>query len=145
VTDANNNMGFAVGAMFIRETFHREAKPLAQEMIEEIRSAFQRNLWKLKWMDEETRKLAREKAAAITDMIGYPDFILIPDQLDAKYSKLEINETDYFGNNIRVSQFSLLQNLEKLSQAVNRTKWGKPYGLGPFLLPFRLGVSESAW
>lgn len=124
VTDANNNMGFAVGAMFIRATFHIESKPLAQDMIEQIRIAFQRNLWNLQWMDEETRNLAREKAGAITDMIGFPDFILMPDQLDAKYSKLEINETDYFGNNIRVYQFSLVQNLEKLTQPVNRTKWG---------------------
>ena len=110
--------------MFIRSAFHPEAKPLAQEMIEQIRIAFQDNLWNLKWMDNETRGLAKEKAAAITDMIGYPDFILKPDQLDQKYTNLEINETDYFGNNVRVSQFSLLKNLEKLSEPVNRTKWG---------------------
>jgi endothelin-converting enzyme len=124
VTEANNNMGFAVGAMFIREAFHSGAKPLAQAMIEEIRTAFQDNLWNLKWMDNETRTLAGEKAAAITDMIGYPEFILKPDQLDKKYNTLEISENDYFGNNIRVSQFSLTKNLEKLNEPVNKTKWG---------------------
>jgi len=110
--------------MFIRSAFHNKAKPLAQEMIENIRVAFQENLWNLKWMDNETRALAKEKASAITDMIGYPDFILKPDQLDLKYTNLDIKEADYFGNNVRVSQFSLLKNLEKLAEPVNRTKWG---------------------
>jgi endothelin-converting enzyme len=124
VSDTNNNLGFAVGAMFIRKAFHSEAKPLAQEMIEEIRKAFNENLWNLKWMDNSTRALAKDKAAAITDMIGYPEFILTPEELDKKYTNLELNETDYFGNNIRVSQFSLLKNLEKLSERVNKTRWG---------------------
>ena len=67
-------------------------------MIEDIRSAFQDNLKDLEWMDDETRDLAKEKAAATTDMIGYPDFILDPVQLDKKYKKLDINESEYFGN-----------------------------------------------
>ncbi|OXA61237.1 endothelin-converting enzyme homolog isoform X2 [Folsomia candida] len=124
VSDTNNNMGFAVGSMFVREAFHSNAKPLAQEMIEQIRIAFQDNLRNLAWMDDETRQLAKEKAAAITDMIGFPEFILNQDQLDKKYDNLTINQTDYFGNNIRVSKFSLLKNLEKLDEPVNRTKWG---------------------
>ncbi|ODM96996.1 Endothelin-converting enzyme 1 [Orchesella cincta] len=124
VSDTNNNLGFAVGAMFIREAFHPEAKPMAQHMIEKIRSAFQDNLVNLPWMDDETRQLAKDKAAAITDMIGYPDFILNKDQLDKKYEGLEISETDYFGNNVRVSKFSLKKNLEKLDEPVNKTKWG---------------------
>lgn len=57
-------------------------------------------------------------------MIGFPEFILNQDQLDKKYDNLTINQTDYFGNNIRVSKFSLLKNLEKLDEPVNRTKWG---------------------
>jgi membrane metallo-endopeptidase-like protein 1 len=124
VSDANNNLGFAVGSMFVREAFHADAKPLAQNMIEEIRTAFQHNLKNLVWMDNETRMLAKEKAASITDMIGFPDFILQPDQLDKKYSNLEINDTDYFGNNVRVSQYSLRKNIEKIDEPVNKTKWG---------------------
>lgn len=124
VSDANNNLGFAVGSMFIREAFQSSSQPLAQEMIEQIRIAFQDNLKNLGWMDDETRQLAKEKAAAITDMIGFPEFILKPDQLDKKYDNLIINETDYFGNNIRVSKFSLIKNLEKIDEPVNRTKWG---------------------
>lgn len=62
--------GFAVGAMFVREVFHGEAKTQGEIMIDNIRSAFKRNLMNLDWMDAETREAAETKADAITDMIG---------------------------------------------------------------------------
>jgi neprilysin len=62
--------GFAVGAMFVREVFHGEAKTQGEIMIDNIRAAFKRNLHALDWMDAETRAAADTKADAITDMIG---------------------------------------------------------------------------
>ncbi|GIY38903.1 endothelin-converting enzyme homolog [Caerostris darwini] len=85
VSDTNEVIGFALGAMFVREVFHGESKPMAETMINEIRDAFKENLPLLKWMDPETRKLAKEKADSITDMIGFPEFILNPKKLDEKY------------------------------------------------------------
>lgn len=101
VADTNNVIGFAIGAMFVREVFHGEAKPQAEQMINEVRTAFQKNLRKLDWMDEETRLLADDKADAISDMIGFPDYILNPAQLDEKYKELDIDPGKYFENNIR--------------------------------------------
>ena len=43
----------------------------AQQMISEIKAAFQENLYKLPWMDQETLHAANIKANAITDMIGW--------------------------------------------------------------------------
>ena len=110
--------------MFIREAFHSSSKPKAQGMIDEIRTAFQDNFWNLRWMDNETRDLAGDKAATITDLIGYPEFILNSDELAKKYDGLVVDENDYFGNNVRVSQYSLKKNLEKFGKEVNKTKWG---------------------
>lgn len=124
VTDTNNVLGFAVGAMFVREVFHGEAKPLAEEMINEVRLAFKSNLPNLNWMDHETRKLADEKADAISDMIGFPDYILNPAELDEKYRDLEIDPKQYFQNNVKVFMYNLRTNLERLDEPVNRTKWG---------------------
>lgn len=42
----------------------------AEEMINEIRTAFKDNFKNLKWMDRETLIEAEKKADAITDMIG---------------------------------------------------------------------------
>ncbi|XP_015588301.1 endothelin-converting enzyme homolog isoform X2 [Cephus cinctus] len=123
VTDANNVMGFAIGAMFVREVFHGKSKPMAEEMINEIRKAFTRNLKNLTWMDAETRESAEAKANAITDMIGFPNFILNATELDERYEDLLISKDEYFLNNIRVNQYTLRRNLEKLDQVANKTTW----------------------
>lgn len=124
VSDTNNAIGFAVGVMFVREAFNGKSKPDAEEMINEVRNAFKTNLKSLSWMDDETRKLAEEKANAITDMIGFPDFILSPQELDKKYNELDIKNDTYFDNNIAINQYNLRKNLEKLDQPVNKTRWG---------------------
>ncbi|XP_063986007.1 endothelin-converting enzyme homolog [Diachasmimorpha longicaudata] len=123
VSDTNNVMGFAIGAMFVRDVFHGKSKPKAEEMINEIRAAFVKNLRNLDWMDEETRRAAEEKANAITDMIGFPNFILNSNELDERYKDLQIRQNEYFLNNIRVNKYSLKKNLEKLDRPVNKTTW----------------------
>lgn len=119
VSDANNVLGFAIGAMFVREVFHGDSKPQAEEMIDEIRTAFKQNLRQLNWMDAETRTLAEEKADAISDMIGFPDYILDPAQLDEKYKELEIDAKQYFENNLKLNTYNLKKNLERLDQPVS--------------------------
>ncbi|XP_049881763.1 endothelin-converting enzyme homolog isoform X2 [Pectinophora gossypiella] len=124
VTDTNNAIGFAVGAMFVREVFHGEAKTQGEIMIDNIRNAFKRNLRNLDWMDEETRGAAEIKADAITDMIGFPDYILDKSELDKQYEELEVKPNEYFENNINFNKYSLRNDLKKLDQPVNKTKWG---------------------
>ena len=45
-------------------------------MIGNIRSAFNDLLEEITWMDDATKNVAREKAAAITEKIGYPEYIM---------------------------------------------------------------------
>jgi neprilysin len=109
--------------MFVREVFHGESKPQAEEMINEIRAAFKENFVHLDWMDDETRKVANEKADAISDMIGFPDYILDPVQLDEKFKDLIISSNQYFENNLRLNIYNLKKNLERIDQKVNKTRW----------------------
>lgn len=124
VSDTNNAIGFAIGAMFVREVFNGNAKPQAEEMINRVRFAFKENLGNLDWMDAETRILANEKADAISDMIGFPDYILNPPLLDERYKELDVDSSNYFDNNVKLNIYTLKRNLEKLGQPVNKTKWG---------------------
>ncbi|XP_076306637.1 M13 family metallopeptidase neprilysin 3 isoform X2 [Tachypleus tridentatus] len=123
VGDTNNVIGFALGAMFVREVFRGESKTMAENMINEVKKAFKDNMPLLDWMDAETRQLAKDKADAITDMIGFPDFIMNPEKLDEKYKGLTFTEDEYFENNIRVSKFSLLRNMKRLDKLANKTEW----------------------
>ncbi|XP_032581310.1 neprilysin-3 isoform X1 [Drosophila sechellia] len=124
VSDTNNVVGFAVGAIFVRQAFHGESKPAAEQMIGEIREAFKMNLQNLTWVDKQTREKAIEKANQISDMIGFPDYILDPVELDKKYAELNITPNAYFENNIQVAIYNLKSNLKRLDQPVNKTNWG---------------------
>ncbi|XKL60829.1 hypothetical protein PGB90_007886 [Kerria lacca] len=121
ITDTNNVLGFAIGALYVREAFHGNSKPIARKMINNIRDAFKENFEKLKWMDKYTLPLAKKKADSIVDMIGFPDYILNPNELNEKYVGLEIKDNEYFLNNIRINQFRIKENLMKLDQPVNKS------------------------
>uniref|UniRef100_A0A672MFI4 Endothelin-converting enzyme 1 n=1 Tax=Sinocyclocheilus grahami TaxID=75366 RepID=A0A672MFI4_SINGR len=76
IGNADDTLGFALGALFVKATFDKQSKEIAEGMIDEIRTAFKDALDDLNWMDEQTRQAAKDKADAIYDMIGFPDFIL---------------------------------------------------------------------
>lgn len=67
VSDTNGVMGFALAAMFVRNTFKGASRQAAEEMIDQIRTAFTENLPLLQWMDPETREKAIEKVTLLTD------------------------------------------------------------------------------
>lgn len=57
----------------------------AVQMIEEVKSAFIDTLPQNQWMDNLTRERAREKAEAVVDRVGHPEWIEDPDLLDNYY------------------------------------------------------------
>nr|XP_053649769.1 endothelin-converting enzyme homolog [Cherax quadricarinatus] len=116
-------LGPAVGAMYIREAFHTESKEMAEEMIKRVRKTFKENLESVHWMDKKTLKAAIDKASSISEMIGFPDYILSPVELDAKFADLKVKENEFFQNNVRVNNFNVQENLARLFKPVNKTRW----------------------
>lgn len=94
----NKKMGMAVGALFIRDNFDPRSKETAIEMIHNIRQAFNELLGYNEWMDNETRKVAMEKANAINERIGYPDLLTNPIQLSKEYSFVSLLNLSMFPN-----------------------------------------------
>ncbi|GFY69362.1 endothelin-converting enzyme homolog [Trichonephila inaurata madagascariensis] len=92
-------------------------------MIQGIKESFKDNLPSLKWMDPETRKLAAEKVDSMIDTVGYPEFILYPDQVDEHYEGIVFNETDYFQNLMNLAHYERVKNMKKLDIPTNRTEW----------------------
>ncbi|KAG8142234.1 putative Endothelin converting enzyme 1 protein [Naja naja] len=104
IVDTDNSLGFVLGAMFVRANFAEDSRAIAEEMILEIKMALEESLDSLGWMDEETRRSAREKADAIYDMIGYPKFILDPKELDKVFHDYDPVPDLYYEN---VMQWSM--------------------------------------
>lgn len=123
ISDTNQVMGYAMGSLFVKRVFKGESKVRVEQMINSIREAFQENMDSLDWMDDRTRELAREKAEHIKEMIGFPEFILHSEKLDQKYHGLELDEGNYFENNIKVNVLSLRENMEKINRPSNKTEW----------------------
>lgn len=57
-------------------------------MIHSIREAFNELLEENDWMDDETRAVAKDKANAMNERIGYPDILTNATELDKEYSNV---------------------------------------------------------
>ncbi|XP_072385133.1 neprilysin-1-like [Diabrotica undecimpunctata] len=119
----NKKMGMAVGALYIRENFDHLSKETALEMIHTIREAFNELLAENHWMDDETRTVAKEKADAINERIGYPKLITNKETLCKEYDQLNITKNEFMLNVLNILKFEAKQNLEKLRQEVDKEKW----------------------
>lgn len=57
-------------------------------MIHNIREAFNELLAENHWMDDETRAVAKKKANAINERIGYPEILTTPEELEKEYENV---------------------------------------------------------
>jgi len=119
----NKKLGMAVGALFIRENFNQESKLVALEMIHTLRDAFIEILDELEWMDQDTRAVARQKALAMNERIGYPELLTKAHLLAQEYQLLDVNQADFLQNILNVKRYEAQYNLRKLRQPVAKDKW----------------------
>ncbi|KAL1491391.1 hypothetical protein ABEB36_011995 [Hypothenemus hampei] len=119
----NKRLGMAVGALFIRDNFNHDSKETALQMIHTIREAFNELLAENDWMDDETRAVAKEKADAMNERIGYPKLITDREHLTKEYTTLNITSKDFMRNVLNILKFEGEQNLRKLRQPVDKDKW----------------------
>lgn len=88
----DSNLGYLIGRAFVDVTFKEDSKEAADTMVEAIRAAFKSNLPNIDWMDDATAQLAREKADAVIQRIGYPEWIKDDDALTKYYSDLPVEK-----------------------------------------------------
>nr|XP_022340096.1 endothelin-converting enzyme homolog isoform X2 [Crassostrea virginica] len=123
ITDTDDVVGMALGAMFVREAFKGDSKEKAEKMVNEIKDAFKKNLPNLSWMDDETRQAAREKASAVIDLIGFPSYINNHTLLNKEYEDLNVTSEEYFQNNIRNMLFVVKKDLQTLRSKPKKNEW----------------------
>ena len=110
-------MGEELGKLFVAKYFPPESKQRMVELIEQLRTAFSERIGDLTWMSDETKAAAKDKLAAITFKIGYPDKW-------KDYSKLEIDpQKSYAENMIAVWEFSHKVDMDKINNPVDKTEW----------------------
>jgi putative endopeptidase len=115
LTDAT--VGELLGQLYVAKYFKPEAKARMEELIKNLRAAFEIRIKNLDWMSPETKTKALEKLHAFMPKIGYP----------AKwknYDGLVINRSTYFKNLQSADQWRYKEMISQLGKPVDRTQFG---------------------
>jgi putative endopeptidase len=117
VNAADNEMGEALGEVYVKQAFPPEAKRRALEMVANLIAALRSDISTLSWMSDPTRKQAITKLEAFIRKIGYPDKW-------RDYSALTIDRGPYVTNVMRADSFETRRDLRKIGQPVDKAEWG---------------------
>jgi putative endopeptidase len=116
VVATDQNLGEALGEVYVKKAFPPEAKARMRELVNNLIVALREDIPTLDWMSEPTRQAAIAKLNAFAIKIGYPDKW-------RDYSTLKIERTSFVDNALRSSQFARRRNLQKIGRPVDRTEW----------------------
>jgi predicted metalloendopeptidase len=117
VVATDDALGFALGKKYVEKAFPPESKARMDELVKNLIAALHEDLATLPWMSEATRKAAREKLAAFTPKIGYPD-----EWRD--YSAYRVGRESYAANAAAGDAFEFHRQLAKIGKPVDRKEWG---------------------
>jgi len=114
--NVDNDLGEALGQVYVEKYFSPEAKQQALKMVKEIDVAMAADINALPWMSAATKQQALVKLHGMANKIGYPDKW-------RDYSKLELVRGDELGNVERARKFEFNRELAKIGKPVDRGEW----------------------
>ncbi len=113
----DNDLGEALGQVFVERTFGPDMKARTLTMTKEIEKAMEDDIKQLPWMSDTTKQQALVKLHAVNNKIGYPDRW-------RDYSSIRIDRGDFAGNVERAAIFEGHRQLAKIGKPVDRGEWG---------------------
>jgi endothelin-converting enzyme/putative endopeptidase len=116
VAAVDGDLGEALGKAYVEKTFGADGKARTLAIVKRIEAAMGQDLDQLTWMTPATKAKAKEKLAAVTNKIGYPDKW-------RDYSALSIVKGDAMGNSLRSNEFEFNRQLQKIGKPVDRQEW----------------------
>jgi predicted metalloendopeptidase len=117
VQSADQEIGEALGQLYVEKYFPPEAKRRARAMVDNLIAALRDRLTQIDWVGPETRRAALAKLDAIAVKVGYPDRW-------RDYSKLALDAGTFAGNVLQAEAFEFDRNLAKIGRPVDRAEWG---------------------
>ncbi len=112
----NGLLGDEVGKIYAQKYFPPEAKASAEQMVANIKEAFQKRIDALTWMADSTKTEAKAKLATLYVGVGYPETW-------RDYSDYEVKAGDIFGNIWRGNLFELHREIARLGSPIDRHEW----------------------
>ncbi|PST81917.1 peptidase M13 [Pedobacter yulinensis] len=110
-------IGELLGQLYVAKYFKPEAKARMDELIANLRKAFEIRIKGLDWMSPETKEKALAKLHAFRPKVGYPEKW-------KNYEGLVINRATYFQNLRNVGAWSYKESVAQLGKPVDRSRFG---------------------
>ncbi len=112
----DDQLGDALGQVFVAKTFAPQTKADAQRMIQQIEAEMGSDLKDLSWMSDATRQQALAKLHAIVNKVGYPSKW-------RDYSSVQITPASFQANATSADEYELNRRLQKIGHPVDRSEW----------------------
>jgi endothelin-converting enzyme/putative endopeptidase len=112
----DDSLGEAVGQLYVAKYWPSETARQAEELVSDVRAAYQEKISNASWMDETTRQKALQKLAAFDPRVGRPVKWI-------DYSDLKVSRTDPLANEIATEDFQWKLQLKRFPNPVDRTLW----------------------
>ena len=116
VQQVDNQLGEALGKVYVDRAFSPQLKADTLDMVKRIQAQMEARLQDLAWMSPETKHQALRKLHSMVNKIGYPDRW-------RDYSSVRVDRGDYFGNVQRTSLFESQRQLGKIGKPLDRGEW----------------------
>ncbi|CAK9294461.1 unnamed protein product [Gordionus sp. m RMFG-2023] len=116
-------MQFPLSSLYLKSNFNSSDKLKVEGMVDYLKMAYKETFRNLDWMDEITKNRSMEKVDAIRAKIGYPEYIVDPNELDKDYEGLYMRDDTYFKNYVSQRSASDLQEIKKLFAPVDKKRW----------------------
>ncbi len=112
----DDQLGDALGQVFVAKTFAPQTKADAQRMIQQIEAEMGNDLKHLSWMSDATKQQALEKLHAIVNKVGYPGKW-------RDYSSVNITPNSFQANATSADEYEMNRRLQKIGHPVDRSEW----------------------
>ena len=118
VNKVNDDLGMAVGKLYVQKYFPESSKKTVLDMVHNIQDALRSRIEQLSWMSDETKAKAKEKLNNFYIKIGYPN-----EWQD--YSALTIDpKKTLLDNYMAISEYTSAREVaNKLNKPVDPTEW----------------------
>ena len=117
MTIPNSMLGEAVGKLYVAKYFPDDNKAYMLTLVENLRMALALHIDNLTWMSDQTKAKAKDKLAAFSVKIGYPDKW-------KDYSEIDVDPNQsYLENVYKASVWYTQDNMRKLGKPVDKTEW----------------------
>ncbi|MGX7952544.1 M13 family metallopeptidase [Tsuneonella sp. HG249] len=112
----NDNMGDALGKLYVEKYFPAQNKAAIQGMVDNIKGAFARRIDALDWMAPETKAEAKEKVKTMAVGVGYPDTW-------TDYSGLTVPTGDPYAAVVAAEKARYASQLAKVGKPLDKNEW----------------------